>query len=111
MKGVLRCIKLHKFSVSNGYGRAEAQREFMSQHVALPNNLSMDVRAVANLFESISGYMEDLPFLKDNPKYKDNDKVLRTNVPFFTQMELCDMLKTQEVFALSGAETTCKPQR
>ena len=52
----------------------------------------MDVRAVANLFESISGYMEDLPCLKDNPKYKDNDKVLRTNVPF-TQMELCDMLK------------------
>ena len=49
----------------------------------------MDVRAVANLFESISGYMEDLPCLKDNPKYKDNDKVLRTNVPF-TQM---DMLK------------------
>ena len=45
MKGVKRCIELHKFSVSNGYGRAEAQRDFMLQHVALPSDLSMDVRA------------------------------------------------------------------
>ena len=45
MKGVKHCIELHKFSVSNKYGRAEAQRDFMLQHVALPNDLSMDVRA------------------------------------------------------------------
>ena len=48
MKGVLRCIELHKFHkfhMSNGYGRAEAKRDFMLQYVALPNNLSMDVQA------------------------------------------------------------------
>ena len=71
----------------------------MLQHVALPSDLSMDVRAVANLFEAISGYMEDLPCRKDNPKYKDNDAVLRANVPF-TQMELCDMLKKSLPYAV-----------
>jgi hypothetical protein len=40
MKGVLFCTELHKFHVSNRYGRAEAQRDFVLQHVALPNNLS-----------------------------------------------------------------------
>ena len=96
MKGVKRCIELHKFAVSKGYGRAEAQRDFMLQHVAMLNDLSMDVRFA---MEAISGYMEDLPCRKDNPKYKNNDAVIRANVPF-TQMELCDMLKNSLPYAV-----------
>ena len=99
MKGVKRCIELHKFAVSQGYGRAEAQRNFLLQHVSLPGDLSMDVRAVANLMETISGYMIDLPCRKDNPRYKNNKDVTPANVPF-TQMELCDMLKNSLPYAV-----------
>ena len=99
MKGVKRCIELHKFAVSKGYGRAEAQRNFLLQHVSMPGDLSMDVRSVANLMEVISGYMEDLPCRKDNPIYKNNEDVTRANVRF-TQMELCDMLKNSLPFAV-----------
>ena len=35
--------------------------------------------------------MEDLPCLKDNPEYKDNDAVERKNVTF-TPLEKCEML-------------------
>ena len=108
MKGVKRTIELHKFAVSQGFGRAEAQRNFLLQHVSLPGDLSMDVRAVANLIEAISGYMSDLPCRKDNPEYEDNDDVVRANVPF-TQMEMCDMLKNSDS-TTRGAEITCHPQ-
>ena len=109
MKGVKRTIELHKFAVSQGFGRAEAQRNFLLQHVSLPGDLSMDVRAVANLIEAISGYMSDLPCRKDNPEYEDNDDVVRANVPF-TQMEMCDMLKNslphavQKLLAIRSAK-------
>jgi len=92
MDGVLRCINLHKFELSNGYGRAEAQRKFMFSHIGMPADLSMDVQAVADLIEAISGYMEDLPSLKDHPDHEDNDEVERANVPF-TQLEKCEILK------------------
>lgn len=109
MKGVKRTIELHKFAVSQGFGRAEAQRDFLLQHVSLPGDLSMDVRAVANLIEAISGYMPDLPCRKDNPEYEDNVNVKRANVPF-TQMEMCDMLKNslphavQKLLAIRSAK-------
>ena len=106
MKGVKRCIELHKFTVSQGYGRAEAQRNFLLQHVSLPGDLSMDVRAVANLMEAISGYMSDLPCRKDNPLYADNEDVVRANVPF-NQMELCDMLKNSLPHAVQKLLATC----
>ena len=105
MKGVKRCIELHKFSVSQGYGRAEAQHDFLLQHVAMPDDLSMDVRAVANLMEAISGYMEDLHAARTT------QNTVGRRDPRECPLHSNGVVQhAQEFFTLRGAETTCNPQ-
>ena len=88
--GLRYCIHLHVCHVG-GYGRAEIQKRYMTNHALFPNDLTMEVKAFAEMLVDMNKNIPLLPSLKDHPEYINNDDVPQGNLPL-SNLEMCTIL-------------------
>lgn len=90
LAGINHCIRQHAVQVG-GCGRAEIQRTYMRNHAPFPADLSMTVKAFADVLIEMNKNLPLLPCYKDNPTYEDDDDVPNASVAL-SSMDLCSIL-------------------
>jgi len=90
LDGLKYCIHRHVCHVG-GYGRAEVQKKYMTNHALFPNDLTMEVKAFSEMLMDMNKNIPLLPSIKDKSEYRNNDDVPQGNLPL-TNLEMCTIL-------------------
>lgn len=113
---VLEVIELHKFHVG-GYGRAEAQRSYISTHAKFPTNFMLGVKTFAQLLNDINDTIPLLSSFRHDPEMKNKPaihapdydldkkhcelalcKILRNSMPAAVQKRLDEKFPTKKLW-------------
>lgn len=90
---ILEVIDLHlkKFG---GYGRREAQAQYLSTNAKFPSNLELiSVRTFADLLKMMNEKLPDLSCWRDDPQYANNQAVQNERFVKHSDLQMCRILR------------------